>query len=229
MNRRSFLSSLSTSGRLLVSTSPLLFATQSFATQSALRPELRPELRSELLKVSDTNISIRHSTSTINPGLTRRQWKTIVAVQDHLFPCEAVANEGTFAKKMHSANKQASVPGANEVNAKAYLYAVLADPNRDNEDRLLVKNGLIELQDLCWKKFKKIFPDCDPRQREESLRLFEQTQNGTPWIMTILGYIFEALLVDPIYGGNPKGIGWKWLQHNPGLPRPTAETRYYLL
>jgi len=45
----------------------------------------------------------------------------------------------------------------------------------------------------------------------------------------VLGYIFEALLVDPVYGGNPNGIGWKWLEHQPGLPRPTADKRYFLL
>ena len=49
---------------------------------------------------------------------------------------------------------------------------------------------------------------------------------GENWLSTLLLYIFEALLTDPVYGGNPNGIGWKWLGHNPGLPRPTADKRY---
>ena len=36
----------------------------------------------------------------------------------------------------------------------------------------------------------------------------------------------EALLTDPAYGGNPDGIGWRWLGHTPGYPRPSAATIY---
>ena len=39
-------------------------------------------------------------------------------------------------------------------------------------------------------------------------------------------YIFEALLSDPVYGGNPEGIGWRWLGHRPGFPRPNQRNRY---
>jgi gluconate 2-dehydrogenase gamma chain len=42
----------------------------------------------------------------------------------------------------------------------------------------------------------------------------------------LLYYIFEALLSDPVYGGNPGGIGWQWLEHQPGFPRPPADKIY---
>jgi gluconate 2-dehydrogenase gamma chain len=38
----------------------------------------------------------------------------------------------------------------------------------------------------------------------------------------LLDYIMEALLTDPVYGGNPNSIGWQWLKHQPGFPRPTT-------
>lgn len=199
MHRRSFLTA--SGSTILVSTLPYAFASQGLST-------VYPE---------NSEPVIFQSKRTIDPGLSRRQWKTIIAVQDHLFPSESAAN-----------NKPSS-PGAKDINAKAYFYAVLADADRDDEDRILVKNGLIELQDICWKKHQKIFIDLSHKQREECLKLFEKTSNGKPWIMTVLGYIFEALLVDPVYGGNPDSIGWKWLEHQPGLPRPTADTRYFLL
>jgi gluconate 2-dehydrogenase gamma chain len=207
MNRRSFLRTLTTAtGSILVSTSPFAFASES-ADIEALESKNY---------ISDNFTP--QSLSTISPGLTRRQWKTIIAVQEHLLPSD-VANSRTKSK----------APSAIDVNSKAYLYAILADPGRDNEDRILVKEGLIDLQDICWKKYKKTFIGCTIKQREESLRALEKTPIGRPWLMTVLGYIFEALLVDPIYGGNPKGMGWKWLEHNPGLPRPTVNQRYFLL
>ncbi len=198
MNRRSF---LSTSGSaMLVSHFPMLFATDGMSENPLIMVD---EFR--------INTSLSQSKVTIDPGLSRRQWKTIIAVQDHLFPSEQDA------------------PGAKEVNSQAYLYAVLSDANRDDEDRLLVKNGLLELQDICWQQYKKLFTQLTAEQAELVLREFEKLPDGRPWLMTILGYIFEALLVDPAYGGNPNGIGWKWLQHQAGLPRPTMETRYFLL
>jgi gluconate 2-dehydrogenase gamma chain len=199
MDRRSFLTA--SGSTILVSTLPYAFATEgsSIDTHEISTPV------------------IFQSKRTINPGLSRRQWKTIIAVQDHLFPSEP------------STNSKPTSPGAKDVNAKAYFYAVLADADRDNEDRILVKNGLVELQDICWKKYQKLFIDLSHTQKEICLKLFEKTPNGRPWIMTVLGYIFEALLVDPIYGGNPNGIGWKWLEHQPGFPRPTLDKRYFLL
>lgn len=196
MDRRSF---LTTSGStILVSTIPYAFAAQNAAIEY-------PEVSKAV---------IIQSINTVDPGLSRRQWKTIITVQDHLFP---------------SASKEDPAPGAKDINAKAYFYAVLSDADRDNEDRKLVKNGLIELQDICWKKHRKIFIDLSPKQRDMCLKIFEKTPLGRPWIMTVLGYIFEALLVDPVYGGNPDGIGWKWLEHQAGLPRPPADKRYFLL
>jgi len=195
MNRRSFITVSGTT--MLVSTMPYAFAAESMATEA----------------YPGNKALIIQSKKQTNPGLSRRQWKTIIAVQDHLFPSDL----------------KTAAPGAKDVNAKAYFYAVLSDADRDDEDRKLVKNGLIELQDICWEKHHKLFSDLTDKQREESLRIFEQTANGTPWIMTVLGYIFEALLVDPVYGGNPNGIGWKWLEHQAGFPRPPANKTFFLL
>lgn len=198
MNRRSFLTA--SGSTMLVVHSPFLFAMDGMSEN--------PPFTGENFQI---NTSLSHSNTNINPGLSRRQWKTIVAVQEHLFPSESTA------------------PGAKEVNSQAYLYAVLSDADRDDEDRQLVKNGLIELQDICWKKYKNLFIELTHTQRETALRTLEKTPDGRPWLMTILGYVFEALLVDPIYGGNSNEIGWKWLEHQAGLPRPTMQTRYFLL
>ena len=46
--------------------------------------------------------------------------------------------------------------------------------------------------------------------------LADETRWGRAWLSLLLYYIFEALLSDPVYGGNPDGIGWQWLEHQPG-------------
>ncbi len=143
------------------------------------------------------------SKQTVELDITVQQWETIAAAQAHLFPAESDS------------------PGASDVNAQDYLYAILADANREDADRKLVKQGTIKLDEISQQQFKKSFVALNQFDRETSLRTFEQ-DGGRAWIMTVLGYIFEALLADPIYGGNPQTIGWQWLQHNPGFPRPQA-------
>ena len=39
----------------------------------------------------------------------------------------------------------------------------------------------------------------------------------------------EALLADPVYGGNFDQTGWRWLSHQPGFPRPSADKTWYRL
>ena len=64
---------------------------------------------------------------------------------------------------------------------------------------------------------------------EIALRELEKTGAGRSWITELLHYLFEALLTDPVYGGNPGGIGWKWLDHTPGFRRPSKDKRFFLL
>ncbi len=144
-------------------------------------------------------------------GLSAEQWRTLDAVQNHLFPPEPEA------------------PGARDVGAVTWLHFVLSDPKNDSADRAFIEAGVLRLQEIAEEEHGALFLTLTPEQREAALRRLEATPDGARWISSLLSYIFEALLTDPVYGGNPKGIGWKWLEHRPGSLRPTAEKRYFLL
>ena len=139
------------------------------------------------------------------------QWRILAAVQDHLLPSEP-------------SNPRA--PGAREVRATPYLDRALAVPGFDAETRAFILQGLGWLQDLAHERHQAPFPDLDPGTREDLLRQIAETGAGERWLSTLISYTLEALLADPLYGGNPQGIGWIWLGHDPGLPRPTPETIY---
>ena len=70
--------------------------------------------------------------------------------------------------------------------------------------------------------FGASYMQLSSKSRQEVLAFVAKTQWGESFIETILTYLFEALLGDPIYGINKDEVGWKWLHHTPGLPRPTA-------
>ncbi len=130
-------------------------------------------------------------------------WPVLAAVQEHLFPTELTA------------------PGAREIHALAYLQGVFADPQGDREEQGFILQGVVWLQDLARQRYAASFIDLDPIRRERLLREVANSDQGENWVATLLLYVCEALLCDPVYDGNPDGIGWAWLQHQPGFPRPT--------
>lgn len=144
-------------------------------------------------------------------GISPAQWAVLEAVQAHLLPTEPDA------------------PGAVEVNALPYLRLMLGEPGRDLADRIFIRDGVKNLERLTNEKFGNTFSKLSIPQRETVLRNFETEQGGSGWISSMLDYVLEALLTDPVYGGNPDGIGWRWLDHTPGFPRPPADKRYFFL
>jgi len=140
--------------------------------------------------------------------LTEAQWDTIAAVQEHLLPSEPDA------------------PGAREVHATAYLDRTLADPKFDPDIKGFILEGIGWLQEIAKAQDGMLFHRIRPARREELLRQIAATPAGERWLSNLVTYCLEALLADPLYGGNPGGIGWQWLGHDPGRPRPTADKIY---
>lgn len=135
-------------------------------------------------------------------------WELIAAVQDILFPSEA------------------EVPGAHEIQALAYLRGVLAEPRHDREETRLILKGADWLDDLSRQRQHTSFLKLSGDRRDTLLQQIAASSQGEHWLATLLFYICEALLTDPVYGGNPDGIGWTWLGHTPGFPRPTTDKRF---
>ena len=146
------------------------------------------------------------------PGwLDQDPWKTIAEVQAHLFP-------GTE-----------DAPGASDIQAVVYLRNAIENPVADGEDKEFIFNGVGWLNDLTREKYKRPFTALNERKRETVLRQIEQSRAGRNWLSTLLTYLLEALLADPVYGGNPNGIGWHWLEHQPGYPTPPKDKTWYRL
>ncbi len=142
---------------------------------------------------------------------TQQDWLTLATVQNHLFPSEEHA------------------PGALEINALHYLHNFLGNPATDPVDIQFILSGTHSLQQFAKQNHSIPFAQLAIDEREKLLRKFEQQPEGRRWLTNILNYILESLLTDPVYGGNPEQIGWKWLEHRAGEPRPPANKRYWLL
>ncbi len=174
-----------------------LFGGGAAAATAAALLGLPPALRKELTR--ETSFVL----------FSTRQGQTVIAVQEHLFP--------------HLPDS----PGAVDINALAYLEQAITAPGIDPDTRNVIVNGVGRLQDACRERFDIFFDDASFEQREPLLRyLADETRWGRAWLSLLMYYILEALLSDPVYGGNPDETGWRWLQHQPGFPRPPADKIY---
>jgi len=146
------------------------------------------------------------NTSNKQPGWANEHpWKTIAAVQETLFP------------------PGEDVPGASDINAIVYLHRAIENPDADGEDREFIYKGVGWLNDLTQERHTKDYLQLSEEEQEKIVHTIVQSRSGRNWVSLLLTYILEALLADPVYGGNPKGIGWQWLEHQPGFPTPPAD------
>lgn len=135
-------------------------------------------------------------------------WAVIDTVQQHLFPVETNA------------------PGAREIDALAYLKFVVTDTTLDLNDGEFITKGVEWLEGMTQQMYEKSFTTLNDKQREKVLQRIVKSEAGENWLSTLMLYIVEALLSDPVYGGNTNQLGWKWLQHVPGYPRPPSDKTF---
>jgi gluconate 2-dehydrogenase gamma chain len=141
----------------------------------------------------------------------REPWRTLAAVQEHLFPSDAEA------------------PGARQINATQYLKNVIDHHGIEQSEKDFIQNGVKWLNGIARETYAASFIELNAAEKEKTLRKVAQSRAGENWLSTLLTYLIEALLTSPVYGGNPNGVGWKWLEHQPGFPQPPANKVYYRL
>ncbi len=132
-------------------------------------------------------------------------WKTIAQVQETLFPAAE------------------DIPGAGDIGAVFYLHKAIENPNADGDDKDFIFRGTGWLDELAQQRYTRNFIQLTEKEQEKIIEETVQTTAGRNWVSMLLTYILEALLSEPVYGGNPGGIGWLWLEHQPGYPTPAAD------
>jgi len=129
--------------------------------------------------------------------------QTIAMVQKDLFPSTDL------------------VPSSEYINANFYLSKILTHSRVTLEDKIFIRDGVKWLNEEAITKYKKVYAKLSKKQRQKVLQEVADSDWGESWLAIIMTYLMEAMLADPVYGGNKGEIGWKWLNHQGGLPRPT--------
>lgn len=114
--------------------------------------------------------------------------------------------------------KTTHMPSAKEFAAVNYLNQNIHNEYFDKEDAQLIIQGTIDFHN-SFSNFLRV----SKKEKEEMIQIASQNEYGNSWLTKLIRYGFEALLSDPIYGGNAKQVGWKSLQHKAGIPQPKVK------
>ena len=129
-------------------------------------------------------------------------FKVIEHVQEVLFP----------------KNSKIQAPSAREFGATNYLARVSLHSSFVPSDLSFLNRGAYSLME-----YEPNFLTMSFTKQQAVIDDFSKTTIGRNWISLLLFYTLEALLSDPIYGGNRDELGWRWLSHNAGQPRPKVK------
>ena len=124
--------------------------------------------------------------------------QTLAVVQEDLFPQEMIQSS----------------------NALSYISVIFAHSRVSADNKRFLRNGSKWLNEKAVQIYGEVYTKLSSKQRQKVLQKIAQESWGESWIETVLSYIMEAVLGDPVYGVNKNELGWKWLGHVSGLPRP---------
>ncbi len=157
----------------------------------------------------EDNANVTIEPSTANSHFNSEQQALLNNVFNHLFPDDG------------------NGPSAKQLNTLGYLNYALTDPiNIEDGDLAFIKEGISKLNELANAARDKNYLTLDQDDQALLLKKLSQTRAGENWLSLLLYYLIESLLLDPVYGGNTNQIGWEWLQHQPGFPRPVLGKTY---
>jgi hypothetical protein len=105
------------------------------------------------------------------------------------------------------------------INTADYITIVYRHHKISTEDKDFLRNGVKWLNESSYDMYKKTYTKLSDEKRQLILQKIVTKEWGKNWIDSMMRYIFEAMLGDPIYGGNNREAGWEWLAFEGGRPR----------
>jgi gluconate 2-dehydrogenase gamma chain len=112
-------------------------------------------------------------------------------------------------------------PTLKNLGALGYLKVLFENDDFTPSTAHYLKKGVVWIDEESHDIYKKPFFQLSFKQRETLLERINQTPWGEGVLYSLLVVTLETLMSDPIYGGNKDQLGWEFLNHTAGFPRPT--------
>ncbi|MFA6740407.1 MAG: gluconate 2-dehydrogenase subunit 3 family protein [Arcobacteraceae bacterium] len=112
--------------------------------------------------------------------------------------------------------KTTTMPSAKEFKALEYLIKNISHKTFENEDKVLILDGTKDFN----KSFSEFLTLNQNKKKELIFEIIKTSTYAKSWVSKLTYYGIEAMLSDPIYGGNFNQIAWKSINHAVGIPQP---------
>lgn len=105
-------------------------------------------------------------------------------------------------------------------NSRVYFDIILTHSRVGKDYKKFILNGVKWLNEEAVKMYGKVYTELNKEKRQEVLQAISKENWGENYIYTMLTYILESVLGDPIYNINQQELGWSWLNFSTGFPQP---------
>jgi hypothetical protein len=120
-------------------------------------------------------------------------------------------------------------PGQINTGFLHHIFFTLNDSRYNAQKRNFIREGFILFKKRMAKQPVRFYL-LPYTNREENLRaLIEETYWGEEWLSLVMNLMMESCFLDPHYHVNLSEVGWKWIGHHPGRPRPDKTADYFSL
>ena len=148
------------------------------------------------------------SDELIHAFFDSKELNTLTAIAETLFPN---TNDG---------------PNIQTINVIGHILWTFKDELYGFNSYDLFKRSIGKANDYTQETYQSRFETLNEAEKIETIEKISKLGWGESFLGKTLNYIFEALVIDPVYNVNKESVGWNWLNHQPGYPRPTKDQVY---
>lgn len=152
--------------------------------------------------------------------------KTNIPIPNHINPFSELEFMNLYCLLDVLFPEDGDGPGAKTVKADQYIIWILNDKELDKRTHRNISEGLEKVEKASLSYNNLHFFELSISDQEQLVADISAKNWGDKLLSRLLTMVLEALLLDSQYHVNPNNVGWKWLEHNPGFPRPTKEMLY---
>lgn len=149
----------------------------------------------------------------------------------HEWPTITFSSSNLTAQDLFLVSKFHEVLFPNDGNGPSYIEInsiehVLWSISISTIEETHFNEGLTAVKTLFAQSINADYRDVSSNEWDQFVSIVAQYPDTISWVKQNLTFILESLSMDPIYGINKNEMGWKWLEHQPGFPRPSNENKF---
>ncbi|MCH2232956.1 MAG: gluconate 2-dehydrogenase subunit 3 family protein [Crocinitomicaceae bacterium] len=117
-------------------------------------------------------------------------------------------------------------PSIKDLNTQNYILNLLLQEEKHKYHNKFIVEGIDWANETSKENLKADILNLSSDELDKLMEIMIEDEYGSKWCSVLITYTYESLILDPEYGAQPNEVGWTWLGHTPGSPRPDSSNNY---